>query len=86
MRMGFWLFSSSKVTPIEPRVTFPLLTSWLYTEMAVVEGNAKPTPSKPLLPVYIAVFMPITSPAMFTSGPPELPGLMAASVWMKRWN
>jgi hypothetical protein len=23
---------------------------------------------------------------MFSSGPPELPGLMAASVWMKCWN
>ena len=27
--------------------------------------------------------MPMTWPAMSTSGPPELPGLMAASVWMK---
>ena len=27
--------------------------------------------------------MPITSPSRFTSGPPLLPGLMAASVWMK---
>ena len=26
--------------------------------------------------------MPTTSPRAFTSGPPELPGLMAASVWM----
>ena len=34
----------------------------------------------------MAVFMPMTSPAISTSGPPELPGLMAASVWMKRWN
>ena len=31
----------------------------------------------------IAVLIPITSPARFSSGPPELPGLMAASVWMK---
>ena len=31
----------------------------------------------------MAVFMPTTWPAMSTSGPPELPGLMAASVWMK---
>ena len=28
----------------------------------------------------IALLMPITSPRMFTSGPPELPGLIAASV------
>jgi hypothetical protein len=25
---------------------------------------------------------PITSPIAFTSGPPELPGLIAASVWI----
>ena len=30
-----------------------------------------------------AVFMPITSPAELDSGPPEFPGLMAASVWMR---
>ena len=27
----------------------------------------------------------MTSPRTFTSGPPELPGLIAASVWMKSW-
>src|SRR5690606_29000552 len=31
----------------------------------------------------IAVLMPTTSPAESTSGPPELPWLMAASVWMR---
>ena len=31
----------------------------------------------------IQVLMPITSPSRLTSAPPELPGLMAASVWMK---
>ena len=31
----------------------------------------------------IAPLMPITSPRMLTSGPPEFPGLIAASVWMK---
>ena len=30
----------------------------------------------------IAVLMPTTSPAAVTSGPPELPGLSAASVWI----
>jgi hypothetical protein len=29
-----------------------------------------------------AVLMPTTSPCDETSGPPELPGLSAASVWM----
>ena len=31
----------------------------------------------------MAVLSPMTSPLRFTSGPPELPGLMEASVWMK---
>ena len=30
----------------------------------------------------IAVLTPISRPALSSSGPPELPGLMAASVWM----
>ncbi len=30
----------------------------------------------------ICSLMPITSPSALNSGPPELPGLMAASVWM----
>ena len=30
-----------------------------------------------------AVLTPMTWPALFTSGPPELPGLMAASVWIR---
>jgi hypothetical protein len=31
----------------------------------------------------MAVLMPSRLPLMSTSAPPELPGLMAASVWMK---
>src|SRR5918911_351404 len=34
----------------------------------------------------MAVFMPMTFPSMFSSGPPELPGLIEASVWMKSVN
>ena len=33
-----------------------------------------------------AVFIPITSPFIFTNGPPELPWLIAASVWNKLVN
>src|SRR5829696_8315867 len=40
---------------------------------------AKPIPWAPPM---MAVFMPTTRPAASASGPPELPGLMAASVWM----
>ena len=32
--------------------------------------------------VRIEELMPITAPVMSTSGPPELPGLIAASVWI----
>src|SRR2546430_5833754 len=32
----------------------------------------------------IAVLMPITSPCVSISGPPELPRLIAASVWIDR--
>jgi hypothetical protein len=43
-------------------------------------GMAKPIPFPE---ATMAVLIPITSPAMLTSGPPEFPGLMEASVWMK---
>ena len=39
-------------------------------------------PTEPPEGERIAVFTPITSPAMLNSGPPELPLLMEASVWM----
>ena len=45
----------------------------------------KPTPSLPPPLEAIELLMPMTSPFMLTSGPPELPGLIAASVWRKSW-
>ena len=33
------------------------------------------------VPEYLAVVMPTTSPFILNRGPPELPELMAASVW-----
>ena len=45
---------------------------------------AKPMPMEPPLREKMAVLMPISSPDMLISAPPELPGLMAASVWMKK--
>ena len=47
------------------------------TNCAVLLATAKQMPCAPLM---IAVLMPITSAADDTSGPPELPGLSAASV------
>jgi len=32
---------------------------------------------------FTAALIPMTAPRASSSGPPELPGLMAASVWMK---
>ena len=46
---------------------------------AVLMGTAKPMPGLSLL---MAELMPTASPSLSNSGPPELPGLMAASVWM----
>ena len=37
----------------------------------------------PLLSAAMAVLMPTTLPSASSSGPPELPGLIAASVWMR---
>ena len=46
-------------------------------------GMAKPMPTLPADSVKMTELMPTTSPRMLSSGPPLLPGLMAASVWMK---
>lgn len=46
----------------------------------VVVGIAKPMPCASAL---TAVLMPMTSPSSFSRGPPELPGLIDASVWSK---
>ena len=45
-------------------------------------GTAKLIPADWPTWLTIAVFMPITSPLEFSKGPPELPGLTAASLWM----
>ena len=66
--------------PSQPRTTLPPAMSCVITSLAMLIGIAKPIP----WPVAtIAVFTPMTRPSRFSSGPPELPGLMDASVWMK---
>ncbi|MCY1466436.1 hypothetical protein D9M71_847420 [compost metagenome] len=57
--------------------------SWSATLMATSIGMAKDRPMKPPERVNICELIPITSPSRLNSGPPELPGLMATSVWMK---
>lgn len=48
-------------------------------------GIANPTPDEAPEVEYMAVFMPIRFPKLSRSGPPLLPGLIAASVWMTSW-
>ena len=52
------------------------------TRLMASTGTAKPTPVLALPPpVRIWELTPITRPSPSSSGPPELPGLIAASVW-----
>ena len=53
------------------------------TAFAMLLGMAKPIPIFPPPGARIAVLIPTSSPRRLTRGPPELPGLMEASVWMK---
>ncbi len=48
--------------------------------LAMLLGMANPMPWPE---ATMAVLMPTTLPSRSSSGPPELPGLMEASVWMK---
>ena len=59
------------------------MTIWLNTARDMFEGTAKPMPTLPPAGPMIALLMPINSPRRFTRAPPELPGLIDASVWMK---
>ena len=44
---------------------------------------AKPMPTDPPDGEKIALFTPITRPERSNVGPPELPWLIGASIWMK---
>src|SRR3990170_2072526 len=62
------------------RRTRPCCRIWVSTCWAVLEATEKQMPCAPMM---TAVLTPITSARELTSGPPELPGLSAASVWMR---
>src|SRR6184192_721241 len=66
--------------PSHPRTTRPEAISWRMTSRAWLIGIENPIPWPA---ATIAVLMPITLPSRFRSGPPEFPGLIDASVWMK---
>ena len=66
--------------PMYGRLSGLPATAWAMIGRAMSIGIANPIP---LLLVAIAVLMPITFPPASSSGPPELPGLIAASVWIR---
>src|SRR5438552_935552 len=71
--------TSAMDTPSQPQSTLPFAASCGMICLTRFAGIAKP-----IEPLRAAMLLtPITSPAVFTSGPPEFPGLIAASVWMK---
>ena len=82
MRAPEMFGSSPTLTPSWARVALPVRSSSSATRLAWLTGIEKPTPiDPPSAPVVaIAELMPISWPCMSTSGPPELPGLIAASV------
>ena len=64
----------------EASVKLPVLTKLSTTGLMTFIGIAKPIPSAE---VIFIVFIPITAPLIFTSGPPLFPGLIVASVCIK---
>ena len=57
--------------------------SWSMMAFAMLAGMANPMPTLPPLGARIAVLRPTSSPRRLTRAPPEFPGLIEASVWMK---
>jgi hypothetical protein len=51
-------------------------------DATVFDAIAKPTPSFPPESLSICAVTPMTRPPRSSSGPPEFPWLMAASVWI----
>ena len=70
------------LTPRYACRTSPVEMSCRAIERTVFEGMANPTPSEPPDSLSIWAFTPITRPRLSRSGPPELPWLIAASVWI----
>ncbi len=71
--------------PRRGRTILPCAMSSGTTSFTVSTGTAKPMPALAPDGLAICVFTPMRRPALSSSGPPELPGLIAASVWMTFW-
>ncbi len=70
-------------TPMRPRLTCPVCLICSAAFIARSIGIAKLTPMYPPELEKICELIPTTSPEVLSSGPPELPRLIATSVWMK---
>ena len=73
------------VTPSATCVAWPFWMISSETRLTRFDGMAKPMPMEPASLLELAVeaideLMPMTCPAALNVGPPELPGLMAASI------
>mmetsp|Transcript_9361 Transcript_9361/g.24034 ORF Transcript_9361/g.24034 Transcript_9361/m.24034 type:complete len:268 (+) Transcript_9361:2227-3030(+) len=79
LRACWW--TAPKLTPRAGRVTLPYRMSWLTTCRTVSAGTAKPMPELAPEGERMAVLTPTSRPDESSRGPPEFPGLMAASVW-----
>ena len=79
MRLATAGVTSCALSPISGLTTLPRVIRLSIIGRAVSELVAKPIPRAGF---SIAVFIPITSPSRFSRGPPLLPSLMAASVWI----
>mmetsp|Transcript_101482 Transcript_101482/g.293610 ORF Transcript_101482/g.293610 Transcript_101482/m.293610 type:complete len:292 (+) Transcript_101482:180-1055(+) len=73
----------ASMMPMYARFVCPYFTSCDATRTTVFTGIAKPTPAKAPDGLAIIVFTPMSRPRASSNGPPEFPGLMAASVWMR---
>ena len=78
------VLTATAETPRYACSTLPDASSCATTDLTVFEGTAKPMPTlpSPEPPVSICELTPITSPRVLRSGPPLLPWLIGASVWI----
>ncbi len=67
-------------TPDQVRITLPEVNAPSTTRFTISAGMAKPTPAEVPDCENMAVLIPTRLPFISTSAPPELPGLIEASV------
>ena len=61
---------------------FPCRISSVTTRLTLSTGIAKPIPANSPEGLTIAELTPINRPELSKRGPPELPGLMGALIWI----